>query len=77
MFFKIGTCLFVVICIWFRFFNEPMDLIFWKISTEGAILLSYAIVLLGSFVLYIVNCCIYKFQYSEWTYRGLLKRASK
>ena len=77
VFFKTGTCLLVVIFIWFRFVNEPMDLIFWEISTEGAILLSYAIVLVGSFVLYIVNCCIYRFQYSEWTYRGLLKRASK
>ena len=77
VFFWTGTGLLVAMVIWFRWFDEPMGLIFWEISTEAAIVFSYVIVLLGSFALYILNCCIYRFQYSEWSYRSLLKRASK
>ena len=73
------TGIFVGIVMWilFRFSNQSIESIFWEISMETAIVLSYVVVLLGSIVLYVVNCLVYKFEYSPLSFRSLLKRACK
>lgn len=63
--------------IWIRFFNGKIDIAFWDISITEGILLSYVVVLLGAGCLYVLNCLMYKFEYSEVNFRGLIKRASK
>lgn len=63
--------------IWIQFFMGKIDLIFWDLSMKEGIVISYVVVLIGAGILYVVNCLMYKFEYSELSFRGLLKRASK
>lgn len=77
VFFWQGLALGVGAWIWIRFFNSEIDIAFWDISIEAGILLSYVVVLIGAGILYVINCLIYKFEYSEVSFRGLIKRASK
>ena len=63
--------------IWIRFLNGKINLAFWELSIREGIILSYIIVLLGAGGLYVLNCLIYKLEYSEVNFRGLMKRASK
>ena len=60
-----------------RFLNGKINLAFWELSIREGIILSYIIVLLGAGCLYVLNCLIYKLEYSEVNFRGLMKRASK
>ena len=61
---------------WFRMAAEGMFTFNLDISMEAAILLSYVIVLLGCGIMYVFNCLTYKYEYSELSFRGLLKRES-
>ena len=60
-----------------RFLNGKINLAFWELSIREGIIFSYIIVLLGAGGLYVLNCLIYKLEYSEVNFRGLIKRASK
>lgn len=77
VFFWASTVLFLGGWVWIRFFHGDFELAFWDITIETAVVLSYVVVLIGSIVLYGINCLLYKFEYSEWSFRGLMKRASK
>lgn len=77
VFFKLSILVCIGIWIWFRVLNTTIEFVFWDISIETGIVLSYVVVLIGSIVLYGVNCLIYKFEYSELSYRGAIKRASE
>jgi hypothetical protein len=61
---------------WFRYTFDRVDVSYLNISLEAAIVLSYVIVLLGCGIVYVFNCLTYKLEYSELSFRGLLKRAS-
>lgn len=53
-----------------------MGKINYVIMPEGvAIVLSYAIVLLGGLIMYVISCLSYKKDYSKATFSNLLKRA--
>lgn len=77
VFFKLGILVCVGVWIWFRVLNTTIEFVFWDISIETGIVLSYVVVLIGSVVVYGVNCLIYKFEYSELGFRGAIKRASE
>lgn len=60
----------------FLFSMRGVEFSYLNISLEAAIILSYVIVLLGCGIMYVFNCLTYKKEYSELSFRGLLKRAS-
>ena len=77
IFYKIGSAVLIGACVWFRFFWDGAVFRFWNISIETGIILSYGVVLIGCVILYVVNCLIYKYEYSELAVRSIIKRASK
>lgn len=77
VFFWSSTIVFLGWWIWKRFSDITVMFELFDISIKEAIILSYVIVLIGSVVLYVLNCLLYKFDYHKLSFKGLIKRASK